>query len=105
MFTNTVATPPPEICIKLLIMEEPKVAASPASLVPPKLITMVNAIMPRISSITAAPKIALPARELNAPSSFSVSTVILTEVAVMTTPMKIFCHIKVAIPSICSVLK
>ena len=43
--------------------------------------------MPRISSITAAPRIAVPTRLFSLPISRSVSTVIETEVAVRTTPM------------------
>ena len=54
------------------------------------LITTVRAMMPRISSMIAAPSIALPARVESLPISFSVSTVILTEVAVRMMPMKIF---------------
>lgn len=38
----------------------------------------------------AAPNIAVPELVLNLPSSLSVSTVILTEVVVNTTPMNIF---------------
>lgn len=55
------------------------------------LVTTVKAITPKISSMIAAPKIAFPARVLNFPSSFNVSTVILTEVAVKIIPIKIFC--------------
>ena len=47
-------------------------------------------MIPRISSIIAAPRIAFPDRVFNFPNSFSVSTVILTEVAVSTIPIKIF---------------
>lgn len=54
-----------------------------------KLVMIVKAIIPRTSSIIAAPRIALLAGVFNLPSSFSVSTVIETEVAVRTTPMKI----------------
>ena len=54
------------------------------------LVTTVKAITPKISSIIAAPKIAFPARVLSFPSSFNVSTVMLTEVAVRIIPMKIF---------------
>ena len=56
------------------------------------LVTIVNATIPRISSMIAAPRIALPERVLSFPSSFNVSTVILTEVAVRITPIKIFCR-------------
>ena len=38
----------------------------------------------------AAPRIAFPERLFNAPNSFNVSTVILTDVAVSTTPIKTF---------------
>ena len=55
------------------------------------LVTIVSAIIPRISSIIAAPSIAFPERVFNFPSSFNVSTVILTDVAVRITPIKIFC--------------
>ena len=48
---------------------------------------MVRTMMPRISSITAAPSIAVPTRLFSLPISRSVSTVIETEVAVRTTPM------------------
>ena len=52
-----------------------------------KLVTMVRTIIPRISSITAAPRIVVPTFPFNLPNSLKVSTVILTEVAVNTTPM------------------
>ena len=42
--------------------------------------------------MTAAPRIAFPAAEFNLPSSFNVSTVILTDVAVRITPMNTFCN-------------
>ena len=48
-------------------------------------------MIPRISSMMAAPKIAFPERVFNFPSSFNVSTVILTDVAVKMIPIKIFC--------------
>ena len=53
-----------------------------------KLVTMVSTIIPTISSITAAPRIVVPTFPFNFPSSRKVSTVILTEVAVKTTPTK-----------------
>ena len=52
---------------------------------------IVNAIIPRTSSITAAPRI--PASVLSFPISRSVSTVILTEVAVRITPINILRYI------------
>ena len=55
---------------------------------------IVRAMIPKISSIIAAPKIALPAFEFNLPSSLKVSTVILTEVAVNITPINICCKNK-----------
>ena len=55
------------------------------------LVINVSAMIPRISSITAAPRIALPERVFNFPSSFRVSTVILTDVAVRITPINTFC--------------
>ena len=55
------------------------------------LVITVSAIIPRISSMMAAPRMALPALVLSLPISLSVSTVILTEVAVKITPIKIFC--------------
>ena len=54
---------------------------------------------PKISSMMAAPKIALPARVFNFPSSFNVSTVILTDVAVRIIPIKIFCNSGAAVAS------
>ena len=54
---------------------------------------IVNAIIPRTSSITAAPRIAFPASVLSFPISRSVSTVILTEVAVRITPINILRYI------------
>ena len=59
----------------------------------------VSAIIPIISSIIAAPKIAFPERVLSLPSSFKVSTVILTDVAVKITPIKIFCKKTVPLAS------
>ena len=56
-----------------------------------KLVISVRAIIPRISSINAAPRIALPERVDSFPISLSVSTVMLTEVAVRMTPIKTFC--------------
>ena len=56
-----------------------------------RLVTIVRATMPKMSSIIAAPKIAFPARVLSLPISFKVSTEILTEVAVRIMPIKIFC--------------
>ena len=55
-----------------------------------RLVTIVSAIIPRTSSMIAAPRIAFPERLFNAPNSFNVSTVILTDVAVSTTPIKTF---------------
>ena len=52
----------------------------------------VRAIMPKTSSISAAPRIAFPALLLSFPSSFSVSTVMLTEVAVRITPTNTSCR-------------
>ena len=52
---------------------------------------MVRAIMPSTSSMIAAPRMAFPERVLSFPSSFRVSTVMLTEVAVSMTPINIFC--------------
>ena len=54
---------------------------------------MVSAIIPSTSSITAAPRIAFPALVFSLPISRSVSTVILTEVAVRITPIKILRYI------------
>lgn len=53
-----------------------------------ELVTIVKMIIPKISSIIAAPNIAVPERVFNLPSSCKVSTVILTEVAVNITPIK-----------------
>ena len=47
-----------------------------------KLVMIVNATIPKISSIIAAPKIAFPAFVFSFPISFKVSTEILTDVAV-----------------------
>ena len=55
------------------------------------LVTIVSAMIPRTSSMIAAPRMAFPERVFSFPSSFSVSTVILTDVAVRMTPIKIFC--------------
>ena len=52
----------------------------------------VSAMIPSTSSIRAAPSIALPALVLSFPSSLSVSTVILTDVAVRITPTKTSCR-------------
>ena len=60
---------------------------------PAKLEITVSAIIPSTSSISAAPKIALPVFVESLPSSLSVSTVILTDVAVRTTPTNMFCSI------------
>ena len=49
---------------------------------------MVSTIIPRISSITAAPRMVVPTLPFKRPSSRNVSTVILTDVAVSTTPIK-----------------
>ena len=67
-----------------------------------RLVIMVSAMIPRISSITAAPKIALPARVLSFPISLSVSTEMLTDVAVRMTPTKTFCSITIVslVPSV-----
>ena len=54
-------------------------------------VIIVNATIPRISSIKAAPKMAFPLGVLNLPISFNVSTLILTDVAVKITPMNMFC--------------
>ena len=98
MLMNTVRTPSPA---KL-----PKVFSPPSSpVLPPRLMITVRAIIPRISSITAAPKMAFPALEFKTPNSFNVSTVILTDVAVMITPMNIFCQNRLDISGFCSVLK
>ena len=56
-----------------------------------RLVIKVRAMMPRISSISAAPKMALPDRVESLPISFKVSTVMLTDVAVNTTPINTFC--------------
>ena len=56
-------------------------------------VTIVSAIIPRISSIRAAPRIALPDFDERRPISLSVSTVILTEVAVRIIPIKMFCKV------------
>ena len=55
-----------------------------------RLVTTVRAIIPRISSMRAAPIIAFPALVDSLPSSLSVSTVMLTDVAVSIMPMNIF---------------
>ena len=61
-----------------------------------------RAMIPKISSMTAAPRIALPARVFSLPISLSVSTEMLTEVAVRITPTKIFCRITIlsGVPSV-----
>ena len=56
------------------------------------LLMMVKAMMPSTSSMMAAPKMALPERVFSLPSSFRVSTEMLTEVAVRITPMNMFCR-------------
>ena len=56
------------------------------------LLMMVRAMMPSTSSMMAAPKMALPERVFSLPSSFRVSTEMLTEVAVRMTPMNRFCR-------------
>ena len=53
-----------------------------------KLVITVNAIIPRMSSIIAAPKMDVPIFPFNFPISRSVSTVMLTDVAVKTMPTK-----------------
>ena len=63
------------------------------------LVIIVKAIIPKISSIIAAPKMALPARVFSLPISLRVSTVILTDVAVKITPMKMFCSKMLALAS------
>ena len=70
-----------------IIFINTKITLTLASL---KLVTIVNAIMPNISSIKAAPNIAFPVLLLSLPSSFKVSTVILTDVAVNIIPINIF---------------
>ena len=55
------------------------------------LVMTVSATIPRMSSMIAAPRIALPVCVFSFPSSFNVSTVMLTEVAVNTTPINMFC--------------
>ena len=57
---------------------------------PARLVTTVSAIRPRMSSMRAAAKIVLPTLVESLPSSVRVSTVMLTEVAVRMTPMKMF---------------
>ena len=54
------------------------------------LVMIVRAMMPSTSSMMAAPRMALPEWVFSFPSSFKVSTVMLTEVAVKMTPMNIF---------------
>lgn len=58
---------------------------------PPRLVTMVRAIRPRMSSIRAAARMVLPTTVLSLPISLRASTVMETEVAVRMTPMKTFC--------------
>ena len=58
---------------------------------PPMLVTMVKAIRPSTSSIKAAARMVLPTTVDSLPISLRVSTVMETEVAVNTTPIKIFC--------------
>jgi len=62
-----------------------------------RLVITVKAIIPRISSITAAPRIAFPAFVFSFPISFKVSTEILTLVAVKITPMKKFWSVVLAV--------
>ena len=57
---------------------------------PPRLVMTVRPMMPNTSSMMAAPRMALPERVESRPISFRVSTVILTEVAVSTTPINTF---------------
>ena len=57
---------------------------------PAMLDTTVSATRPSTSSIRAAARIVLPTRVSRCPSSLSVSTVMLTEVAVSTVPKKMF---------------
>ena len=54
------------------------------------LVMIVRAMIPSTSSMMAAPRMALPEWVFSFPSSFKVSTVMLTEVAVKMTPMNIF---------------
>ena len=54
------------------------------------LVIRVSRISPRISSIRAAPKMALPERVDSLPISFRVSTLMETEVAVNTVPTNMF---------------
>lgn len=54
---------------------------------PDRLLTMVRAIRPSTSSIRAAARMVLPTLVSSLPISFSVSTVMLTEVAVRMVPM------------------
>ena len=55
-----------------------------------RLVIKVRATIPRISSMIAAPRMAFPARVFSLPISLSVSTVMLTDVAVKITPINIF---------------
>ena len=60
----------------------------------------VSTIMPKISSMTAAPKMVLATFVFSLPSSFKVSTVMLTLVAVRITPMNICCRMLSPAPKI-----
>jgi len=62
------------------------------------LVTMVKAIRPSTSSIKAAARMVLPTTVDSLPISLRVSTVMETEVAVNTTPIKIFCISALAEP-------
>ena len=85
--TKNPATPPTIKNNTILINTSPILTSVLVALV-----TTVKAMTPKISSMMAAPKIALPARVFSFPSSFNVSTVILTDVAVRIIPIKIFCN-------------
>ena len=85
-FENKTPTNPPTMK-KAIILNKTKLILTSEFVI---LVTTVRAMTPKISSIMAAPRIALPARVLSFPNSFSVSTVILTEVAVRIIPIKIF---------------
>ena len=58
---------------------------------PAKLVIIVKTSIPKTSSIMAAPTIIFPTEVDTFPSSLKVSTVILTDVAVKTEPINIFC--------------
>ena len=55
------------------------------------LVIIVNTSIPNMSSIIAAPNIAVAVFSDNFPSSLNASTVILTDVAVKTAPINTFC--------------